>query len=326
VTISTTPALTSQPDVESCGNYTLPALPLGNYFSEPNGTGIAYSAGQNISASQLMYIYASASANSNCFDQDDFNITIYPLKDLVIDGGVICVDFTTGALLSSFELVSGLSPAIFTVEWYLNGTLMGTGANYTATQEGTYDVIIIKNTPDIGNDCGYNPTTVIVEKSSAAIATVTVTGAFENDIDIIVNVAGGFGAYEYQLDNGTFQTDNVFHDVSSGEHYITVHDTKGDCGDIILIAVVLKYPNYFTPNADNHHDSWNILDLADQPNAVIYIYDRYGKFIKQLSPAGPGWDGTYNGQQLPSTDYWFQAYYKNNGVDQEFKAHFSLKR
>ncbi len=327
VTISTTPVLTGQADVEACGSYTLPPLALGNYFSGTNGTGTAYFPGQNISTSQLpMYIFAPSPTNLNCFDQDDFNITIYPLNNLVINGGVICVDFTTGTLLSSFELVSGLDPAIFTVEWYLNGTSMGTGPNYTAIHEGTYNVVVIKNTPDIGNDCGYNPTTVIVEKSSTAIATVTVTGAFEDTIDIIVNLTGGFGIYEYQMDSGNFQTDNVFHDVPSGEHLITIHDTKGDCDDIILVAIVLNYPNYFTPNADNYHDTWNIPDLADQLNAVIYIYDRYGKFIKQIYPAGPGWDGTFNDQPLPSTDYWFHVFYKNNNVDQEFKAHFSMKR
>ena len=30
---------------------------------------------------------------------------------------------------------------------------MGKGSNFTATKEGVYNVVIIKNTPDIGNDC-----------------------------------------------------------------------------------------------------------------------------------------------------------------------------
>jgi gliding motility-associated-like protein len=32
---------------------------------------------------------------------------------------------------------------------------------------------------------------------------------------------------------------------------------------------------------------------------------RYGKLLNQLNPAGPGWDGTFNNQPLPSDDYWF---------------------
>lgn len=326
VTITTTPVLPNYPNVQACGNFVLPALGLGNYFSGTNGTGTSYLANQSITSSQQMYVYAAATANATCSVQDDFNITVYPLRNLVLTNGVICVDNSTGALLKSYQIISGLNPTTFTVKWYLNGTLMGTGANYTATQEGTYDVVIIKNTPDIGNDCGYNPTTVVIEKSSGAIATVTVSGAFEDTIDVIVNVTGGFGNYEFQIDGGAFQTDPVFHDVASGTHTINVVDTKGECTKVSLLAHVIKYPNYFTPNGDSYHDTWNILDLAFQPDAVILIYDRYGKFIKELRANGPGWDGNYNGNPLPSTDYWFQVFYKLNGTAQEFKSHFSMKR
>ncbi|HEX9979873.1 MAG TPA: T9SS type B sorting domain-containing protein [Flavobacterium sp.] len=45
-----------------------------------------------------------------------------------------------------------------------------------------------------------------------------------------------------------------------------------------------------------------------------------------MSSTGNGWDGTFNGQPLPSTDYWFTVQYSEQGVAKEFKAHFSLKR
>jgi gliding motility-associated-like protein len=128
------------------------------------------------------------------------------------------------------------------------------------------------------------------------------------------------------MDNGSFQTDAVFYDVPSGRHIINIKDTKGNCSRISLIAHVIKYPNYFTPNGDSYHDTWNISDLSFQPDAYIYIYDRYGKFIKELKTNGPGWDGNLNGNPLPSSDYWFQVFYKYNNLPQEFKSHFSLKR
>ena len=326
VTISTTPVLPFHPDVEACLTYTLPPLTLGNYFSGPGKTGTSYVAGQSITNSQKMYIYVASPTNTNCTDEDNFEITIYPLNNLSITGGTICVDYTTGALLQGYTLMSGLSPAIFTVQWYLDGVLMGTGTNYYARKEGTYDIIIIKNTPDIGDDCGYNSASVVVEKSSSAIANLTVTDAFTDPIDIIVNVTGGFGNYEFQMDGGLSQTSNVFQDVASGEHIIHVIDTKGACGDIVLIGHVLRYPHYFTPNGDGIHDTWNIWDLSYQPTARIFIFDRYGKFLKEMGPAGQGWDGTFNGEMLPSTDYWFQVYYKLNQKEQLFKAHFSMKR
>jgi gliding motility-associated-like protein len=326
VTITTTPILPPFPDVQICGNYLLPTLGMGNYFSGSVGTGTSYVANQSIASSQLMYVYAPSTANAACFDQKNFNISVYPLKNLALNNGVICVNSITGEVLQSFLITSSLNPTIYTVKWYLNGVLMGTGTNYNATQEGTYDVVIIKNTPDIGNDCGYNPTTVIVEKSSAPIASVTVSGAFEDSIDVIVNVTGGLGTYEYQIDGGPFQTDAVFHNVDSGTHTINIKDTKGNCNTISLLAHVIKYPNYFTPNGDSYHDTWNIIDLAFQPDAVLYIYDRYGKFIKELKTNGPGWDGNLNGNPLPSTDYWFQVFYNLNGDAQEFRSHFSMKR
>jgi gliding motility-associated-like protein len=327
ITISTTPVLTNQPDIEACGSYILPNLTLGNYFSEPNGLGTAYFAGQEILTSLKLYIFVTSPDNVNCSDQDDFFITIYPLKELDIPPVSICVDSVTGALISPAVIYTGINPAIYTVEWYFNGDLVGTGTNYTATQTGNYDLNIIKNTPDVGSDCGYKPATIFVDKSSPAIATVITSTAFENNIDIIVNVTGGLGSYEFQLDGGQFQSNNIFYDVSSGEHNITIHDLKGNCGDIYLSAYVLKYPKFFTPNGDGYQDTWNISDLSSQqPNAVIHIYDRYGKFIKQLSPQGNGWDGTHNGQPLPSTDYWFEVYYKSNNVDNVFKSHFNLKR
>ncbi|MDR6844838.1 choice-of-anchor L domain-containing protein [Flavobacterium granuli] len=326
ITISIAPVLVSTPDVAICQSYTLPPLSKGDYYSGPDATGTNYLAGQQINTSQKMYIYAPAPENFSCASQDDFDITIYPLKDLPLKSGVICVDYQTGALINSAQLNSGLNPNIYTIDWFLNGNKISTGADYTAVQEGIYTIVSTKNTPNVGDDCGYNQATVTVEKSSPAIATLTVTDAFEDSIDIIVTVTNGFGIYEYQMDDGNFQTSNVFSNVNSGQHIITVKDTKGNCDNRVLIANVLKYPKYFTPNNDGTHDTWNITDLSFQPDAIINIFDRYGKFLKELKPSEPGWDGNYNGHPLPSTDYWFQVFYTQDGVAQVFKSHFSMKR
>ena len=50
------------------------------------------------------------------------------------------------------------------------------------------------------------------------------------------------------------------------------------------------------------------------------------KLIKQIDPNGAGWNGTYNENLLPSTDYWFKLIYTKNNVTKEFKSHFTLKR
>ncbi|WP_053969865.1 T9SS type B sorting domain-containing protein, partial [Mangrovimonas sp. ST2L15] len=78
------------------------------------------------------------------------------------------------------------------------------------------------------------------------------------------------------------------------------------------------------------NDTWQIYNINTQVNAKIYIFDRYGKLLKQLSPTGEGWDGTYNGELMPSSDYWFTVEYtepgESNGETKILKEHFTLKR
>jgi valyl-tRNA synthetase len=90
--------------------------------------------------------------------------------------------------------------------------------------------------------------------------------------------------------------------------------------------MVIDYPKYFTPNGDGYNDYWNIIGLQNQPGAKLYIFDRYGKLIKQISTTGQGWDGTLNTKQLPSTDYWFTIEFEEAGQQKVFRAHFSLIR
>ena len=140
----------------------------------------------------------------------------------------------------------------------------------------------------------------------------------------VVNVNGP-GTYMYQLDHGPIQYSNVFYNVPSGIHTVYVVDEEG-CTQLSEEILVISYPKFFTPNNDGYNDTWNIDDLADQKQSVIYIFDRYGKLLKQISPSGKGWDGTYNGYELPSTDYWFTVEYNEKGTRKTFKSHFSLKR
>ena len=92
--------------------------------------------------------------------------------------------------------------------------------------------------------------------------------------------------------------------------------------------VYRKYDEESYKRVDSIDENWNIWDLSHQPDAVISIFDRYGKFLKQMSPASSGWNGMSNGENLPSTDYWFTVEYlpQNATTKQIFKAHFSLIR
>ncbi|WP_411377526.1 T9SS type B sorting domain-containing protein [Flavobacterium psychrophilum] len=91
--------------------------------------------------------------------------------------------------------------------------------------------------------------------------------------------------------------------------------------------MIINYPKFFTPNGDGYNETWNIPNLKiTNPNAMIFIFDRFGKLIKQMTPTSDGWNGTYNEQPLPATDYWFTINYNEKETSKIFKSHFTLKR
>jgi len=200
---------------------------------------------------------------------------------------------------------------------------------------GTWSPSIIDNTtsgpyvftPDAPQCATIKTINVTVNPSNTLQSIAwTVTDAFTK-YQIVTITAAAAGNYLYQLDSGPFQASPVFENVASGLHSITVEDING-CSTPLTESdiLVIGYPKYFTPNGDTYNDTWNIFDLKDQLTSKIYIFDRYGKLLKNISPKGAGWDGTYIGQPMPAADYWFTVEYEEQGVIKKFKSHFSLKR
>lgn len=82
----------------------------------------------------------------------------------------------------------------------------------------------------------------------------------------------------------------------------------------------------FTPNEDGINDVWEIAGIEQYTETKVEIYDRYGKLL--ISYEGydntKGWDGTYNGDKMPSTDYWYVIYVRE--IDRSYTGHFTLLR
>jgi gliding motility-associated-like protein len=287
----------------------------------------------------------------NAITTIDITVERYPNPIINTANNVttICVNFITNQVVRPLTLNSGVTnPSNYIFQWFEAASATpipgATGPSYTvdtpsptgATRD--YTVTVTSNSP-LACQTTSLPFSVI-QSGQAVIPTIptgnrgyTVTSAFSSLQTITVNIEG-YGApdYQYSLDDGPRQTSNVFENVSLGTHVIHVWDGKGDiaysCEELIITEVeIIDYPHYFTPNGDGIHDTWNIVGLADRPGTRIYIFDRYGKLLKQISSTGAGWDGTYNGYLMPSDDYWFTVDYEDdNGVMKQFKAHFAMKR
>ncbi|WP_430426008.1 T9SS type B sorting domain-containing protein [Maribacter litoralis] len=144
--------------------------------------------------------------------------------------------------------------------------------------------------------------------------------ANNNSIEVILSDAS-LGDYEYSLDNYNYQDSALFTDLLPGEYTVYVRDKNG-CGITQDLAYILYFPKFFTPNNDGINDEW-VIDYADtEPALMVKIFDRYGKFLKQLNGTS-SWDGTYNGHTMPASDYWFVVT-RNDGTS--LNGHFTLKR
>jgi gliding motility-associated-like protein len=148
-----------------------------------------------------------------------------------------------------------------------------------------------------------------------------------NDVEVIVS---GGGSYEYSVNGSPFQDSPIFRDLPPGENRLVVNDTNG-CGATNPIPfLVIGYPKFFTPNGDSINDLWNVQGLQALTDPYVFIFDRYGKLLKQLDETSPGWDGTFNGRPLPASDYWFRLEYgrvEGGAVTENvLRSHFALKR
>jgi gliding motility-associated-like protein len=233
----------------------------------------------------------------------------------------LCIN-KAGQIIVPLTIYSGLSPTQYSFAWTFNGNpISATTSSYLVNSAGIYKV----TATDLSGGC----TKVIiadVKESNEATASATVGTDFDNQQEIIVTVTGGLGNYSYQLNDGFLQNNNIFRVSQGGVYSVKVIDNLG-CNNFILYVTVLNYPRFFTPNGDGFNDTWNISGFSNPEKAIIYIFDRYGKLLKEIFPSGSGWDGTYCGKELPSTDYWFRLLYEENiGESKEFNAHFSLKR
>jgi gliding motility-associated-like protein len=142
----------------------------------------------------------------------------------------------------------------------------------------------------------------------------------------ITIITAGTGDYVFSLnnENGPYQENPVFENVPVGVHTVFIKDLNG-CGVTSLQIYILGFPNFFTPNNDGYHDFWQIKgwESGDVRLKEVVIFDRFGKIIHYLDLNSNGWDGTYKGNPLPSSDYWFKATFSDGGV---FQSHFTLKR
>jgi gliding motility-associated-like protein len=260
-------------------------------------------------------IYARVENSNACYGISEIELTVFELPNIEIeDETLYCLNFFPETITLTGGVIDD-SPSNYYYLW-------STGENTSeimVNAPGTYTVRVTNT-----NGCFKDRTVTVLPSNIATITDINVVDASQNNsITVIVS---GEGDYEYAIDNinGPYQDSNVFENVSPGLHTVFVRD-KNDCGIVDSLVSVIGFPKFFTPNDDGYFDHWQVYGITPefQSQSTIYIFDRYGKLLKELDPLSIGWDGTYNGYRLPSSDYWFSVRLEDGRT---FKSHFTLKR
>jgi len=264
-------------------------------------------------------IFARVENENNCYGISELKLTVQKLPNIESE-------FLTYYCLNNFPKpitldagIIGDSPSNYSYDWSTSET----GYEINTNQTGSYSVIVTNS-----NGCTKEKIITVETSNIATIESVKVVDASQNNV--ITVLVSGEGIYDYALlnENGiyiNYQTSNSFENIAPGIYTVSIRDLKNDCGLTQDLISVIGFPKYFTPNQDGIHDTWQVYGLSSQfqPNSIIYIYDRYGKLLKQLNPLDKGWNGTFNGEILPNDDYWFSVKLQDGRI---FKNHFSLKR
>ncbi len=260
--------------------------------------------------------------NHNCKASVSLPIVVHPVPRIYMNGNeLVCTNYPTFTVSPNAGINDGTATSNYTYQWYLNGVIIPGATSYSITLNaaGIYTV-------DVSNSYGCIRTRTITVNSSniALINAINITDLSDlNSVEVTVT---GTGNYVYALDDAIngYQTSNIFENVPMGIHTVYINDLNG-CGTVEQQISVLGVPKYFTPNGDGFHDTWNIVGSNSKfySQSIVYIFDRYGQLIKQMPANGSGWDGTFNGHEVISDDYWYMVKLDDGRTA---KGHFTLKR
>jgi gliding motility-associated-like protein len=289
-----------------------------------------------IPSNQTIYAKVFNLQNGVCFEKVEFDLIVIETPSFeVVDEFVIC----NNILPAELNIDNPLD--VYNYEWRLDdGTLYSNFETITFSNvdfipaEGLALNITATNTI---TTCETTKT-VLVRKFDFfpfTLDDISITDLSENNtIQINTNeLSYNLEEYVYGIDNPyndiiQFQNEPIFLNVIPGIRKLYIKDVL-NCQEFEFEIPIISFQKFFTPNNDGYNDNWQVLGVNENfhSTSIINIYDRFGKLIANIDPRSNGWDGYYNGIQLPASDYWFRVQLTNSeGTTLDKKGHFSLIR
>ncbi|MEO0582723.1 MAG: T9SS type B sorting domain-containing protein [Bacteroidota bacterium] len=180
-----------------------------------------------------------------------------------------------------------------------------TSSNLSSLGPNIYEVLVTDE-----NGCG-DPMGIEIEEPDPleAIAFVQPASCIDKPDGIIeLFVTGGRRGYTFFSND--LAVENPIEELLGGIYQIRVEDQTGCTWDStinvpFLDVPCLEIPNAFTPNGDSKNDTWRIKNLSIYPVPQIFIFNQWGMKIYESTSNTFEWDGTFNGEPLPSQTYYY---------------------
>lgn len=137
----------------------------------------------------------------------------------------------------------------------------------------------------------------------------------QTDASILTSPFGGTPPYSYLWSDGS--NGQNLESIAPGTYQLTITDDN-TCTNIFYFEIAVNdvecliIPNTFTPNGDDYNDTWIIGNIELYPNAIVKVFNKWGNEVYSTSGEYIPWDGTYNGNPMPSEVYYYVIVLNNN--------------
>ena len=266
---------------------------------------------------QSVYVYTLIATNSICGTSKSYEVKVNvdePITGAITGVNAICEGESTMLDASSFQSA--------TYSWEANGSALGVMdvINVSPLTTTTYELNMVRGL------CKASASYQVIVSTNPVI--MRIDSVALRDREIVLDPSYGTAPYTYAVDSREPDVNSIKRDLSFTAHTAKVVDAAGctTTQQFIMEPPAISIPEYFSPNGDGTNDTWVCPSLADvYPNALVSIYDRFGKMLIQfLGADANGWDGTYQGVPMPSTDYWYQIDIEE--INMQYVGHFTLIR
>jgi len=215
-----------------------------------------------------------------------------------------CSGYNDGAI--SVTAQGGTPP--YQYDWS-NGNTTPDAQNLVA---GSYQITI----SDV-NDCMVDTAVSVTEPEDISIEFQSEMPYCPDSYDgmISATVTGGTLPYSLLWSNG--ETGYDLSGLGHGNYSLTVTDanscqSEDEVNLTVIHEICITIPDIITPyNDDPFNDTWIIQGIEFYPDAVVEVFNRWGKRVFYSVGYDTEWDGTFNGEELPMDSYHYVIDLKN---------------